>query len=130
MRKSHTHHSICGRLPVVVGLALMTVASARADYKTTVLADKPIAYYPLDMTIDNNGIATDLSGNGNNSTYYNIYPAAGPSVYLPNAGNFEGTSVSSFVDLSTATNNGILNFGGPITMEAWVQSTNTTQVPA
>jgi autotransporter-associated beta strand protein len=130
MKQSNTLHSICGRLSVAVGLVLMTIASARADYKNTVLADSPIAYYALDLTIDTNGTATDSSGNGNDSTYYNIYPSAGPSVYLPNAANFSGADLQSHVDLGSGTNSGILNFGGPITMEAWVQSTNTTQGPA
>ena len=118
------------RLLAVIGLLLIAAVTTRADYKSTVLGDKPIAYFALDLTIDNSGTATDLSGNGNNSTYYNIYPGAGPSAYIPNAAMFLGAAYSSYVDLSTAPNAGILNFGGPITMEAWVQSTNVTQGPA
>jgi len=109
---------------------LVAVITTHADYKSTVLGDKPIAYFVLDLTIDNSGTATDSSGNGNNSAYYNIYPVPGPSAFIPNAANFIGASVDSYVDLSTAPNPGILNFWGPITMEAWVQSTNITQGPA
>ena len=36
----------------------------------TVVSDKPIAYYPVNATVDPSGAtATDLSGNGNNGTY-------------------------------------------------------------
>ena len=124
--------AICGlrRFTIFNGLLLMTVFSARADYKSTVLSDQPVAYFALDLTIDNSGTATDLSGNGNNSAYYNLSSTAGPSAFIPNAAFFPAGGVQSFVDLSSGTNTGILNFGGPITMEAWVQSTNTTQGPA
>ena len=117
------------RFLATIGLALMSIINVHADYQSTVLNDHPLAYYALDLTIDNSGTATDLSGNGNNSTYYNIYPTAGPTAYIPNAAIFPGASAESYVDLSTAPNASILNFGGTITMEAWVQSTNTTQGP-
>ena len=123
------HRQTGGALAALV-LMSMAATVARADYKATVLNDKPLAYFALDLTVDNAGTATDLSGNGNSSTYYNIYPVTGPTAYIPNAANFAGQSVLSYVDLSTATNNSILNFGGIITMEAWVQSTNITQGPA
>ena len=129
MKTNLINHGFCSRFHLVIGLLLTIVLSARADYQSTVLGDHPLAYFALDLTIDNNGIATDLSGNGNNSAYYNISASAGPSAYLPNAAFFAGSSVQSFVDLSSGANSGILNFGGPITMEAWVQSTNTTQGP-
>ena len=44
---------------------------ACADHKSTVLNDAPLADYPLDLTIDSGGTASDLSGNGNDATYYN-----------------------------------------------------------
>jgi hypothetical protein len=130
MKKSTALCRLGGQIPAAVVLVLMTVSVAHADYKSTVLGDNPIAYFALDLTIDNNNVATDLSGNGNNSSYYNMYPVAGPTPYLPNAASFAGASLQSYVDLSTAPNPGLLNFGGPITMEAWVQSTNVTQGPA
>lgn len=129
MKKSNTLRLFSGWLPVF-GLVLAATTSVRADYQSTVLADHPIAYFALDLTIDNSGTATDLSGNGNDSTYYNIYPSTGPSSYLPNAANFSGAYLQSYVDLGSGTNTSILNFGGPITMEAWVESTNITQGPA
>ena len=120
-----------GRFLIAIGLLLTTVVSVRADYKSTVLGDNPLAYFALDLTIDSGGTATDLSGNGNDSAYYNLSASAGPTAYLPNAAYFAGTqSPPTFVDLSSGANAGILNFGGTITMEAWVQSTNITQGPA
>ena len=121
-----------GWFAIPLSLLLLVVATAHADYKSTVLGDNPIAYYALDLTIDNSGTATDLSGNGNNSTYYNLSAVPGPTAYLPNAAAFIGSSVSpgSFVDLSSGPNTSIMNFGGKITLEAWVQSTNTSQGPA
>ena len=62
------HRRTGGALAAVV---LMSMAStvARADYKATVLGDNPLAYFALDLTVDNAGTATDLSGNGNSSAY-------------------------------------------------------------
>lgn len=116
--------SLCSRFPLAVVLAITATATARADYHGTVLSDRPLAYYPVNSSVDPTGTtATDLSGNGNNGTYngtdpeYNTVP--GPSPYIPDALYFDG--FTSFVDLSTGSNPGLLNFSGPITMEAWVQ---------
>lgn len=101
--------------------------SARADYTSTVLGDKPIGFWPLSLYDNNatNGIATDLSGNTNNGSYVNIYVGynnvPGPSAYITNGISFDG--LSTYVDLSAGSNTALLNFGGEITMEAWVQST-------
>ena len=68
-----------GRFLIAIGLLLTTVVSVRADYKSTVLGDNPLAYFALDLTIDSGGTATDLSGNGNDSAYYNLSASAGPT---------------------------------------------------
>lgn len=130
MKTDNVLRCLPGRLLIAVGLLLTTLFSVRAGYESTVLGDNPLAYFALDLTVDTNGTATDLSGNGNDSGYYNLSPAAGPTAYIPNAAYFAGSSVESFVDLSSGVNAGILNFGGLITMEAWVQSADTTQGPA
>ncbi len=130
MKINNIFRTLQGGLLVAIGLLLTTVSSVQASYESTVLNDHPLAYYALDLTIDNSGTATDLSGNGNNSSYYVLSPTAGPTAYIPNAAYFGGSGAQSFVDLSSGANAGILNFGGLITMEAWVQSTNTTQGPA
>ena len=120
-----------GRFLMAFGLLLTTVFSVHATfYENTVLTDQPLAFYPLDLTIDNNSVATDLSGNGNNSTYYSLSSTAGPSTFIPNAAYFVANGTESFVDLSSGPTATIMNFSGTITMEAWVQTTNLTQSPA
>src|ERR1700722_12136311 len=96
-----------GRFLIVTGSILIAAVTARADYQSTVLADHPLAFYPINATVDPTGTtATDLSGNGNNGTYNGTDPqdnsVAGPTTYIPNALFFDGAT--SFVDLSTGTN--------------------------
>ena len=115
------------------GLVAISAGNVYADYQSAVLGDQPVAYYPINSSVDPTGTtATDLSGNGNNGTYngtdpeYNTVP--GPSSYILNALYFDG--FTSYVDLNTGSNPGLLNFSGPITLEAWVQPANTTEGPA
>jgi autotransporter-associated beta strand protein len=132
MKMKNTHISI-GRFRagclIILSLGLATVTTVRASYQDTVLADDPLAFYPLNLAVDTGSSATDISGNGNNGTYVNIADGfnneTGPSAFITNAVSFDGSS--EFVDLSTGTNIGILNFGGKITLEAWVQSGNPSQ---
>ncbi|HWY29216.1 MAG TPA: LamG-like jellyroll fold domain-containing protein, partial [Candidatus Acidoferrum sp.] len=121
--------SVYGRHLTVIGLLLMTLTTVRADYHSTVLADKPLAFYPINSTVDPVGTtATDLTGNANNGVYNGTDPefntVPGPSSFIPDALSFDG--FTSFVDLSTGANAGILNFGGTLTMEAWVQPATPT----
>jgi hypothetical protein len=119
-------------LTAIVGLMVCT--PVWADYQATVLADHPVGYWPLDLTVDTNidsttgdYIAADLSGNGNYGDYISISPGqltAGPSAYIPYGATFDGSS--AYVDLSVGSNTARLNFGGRITMEAWVQTTFDT----
>jgi hypothetical protein len=129
MKTQNSIHRLYGKFLIAIGLMLMTVVTVRADYQSTVLNDHPLAFYPINSSVDPTGTtATDLSGNGNNGTYngsdpqFNTVP--GPSPFIPNALSFDG--FTSFVDLSTGTNTAILNFGGTITMEAWVQPASPT----
>src|SRR5882724_2393118 len=129
MKKQNSTNHLCSRFMVTVALALTTAVTARADYHSTVLGDNPLAYYPINSDVDPTGImATDLSGNGNNGTYNGTDPEVntvpGPSSFIPNALLFNG--FTSFVDLSTGSNPGLLNFSGKITMEAWVQPATPT----
>ena len=94
--------------------------TAFSNYQGAVISDNPIGYWPLNLSEDNNGIATDFSGNGNNGTYFNISSAnlvAGPAPYVTNAVSFN----SAEVYFTSATNQPVLNFTGPTTLEAWVQ---------
>lgn len=127
IRNSNNLHY--GKFLVIAALALTAAITTRADYQSTVLADHPLAYYPINSNVDPVGIsATDVSGNGNNGTYNGTDPefntVTGPSAYLPNALYFDG--FTSFVDLSTGSNPSLLNFAGPITMEAWVQPASSS----
>lgn len=113
---------LCIRSGVTGALMLLALATAHADYPAVVLSDTPLAYYPLGVGFDaaSSGIATDLSGNNNNGTYSGTGPGfndvPGPSPYITNGIHFSGGF--TWVDLS---NPALLNFAGPITMEAWVQ---------
>ena len=129
MKVQQSKGSIRGRSLAILALLALTVSTTRADYQSTVLNDHPVGYWPLSLYDANatNGLATDLSGNGNTGTYVTISTGVndvpGPSAYITNAVSFDGST--TFVDLSTpATNTALLNFGGAITMEAWVQAAN------
>ena len=106
-----------------IGLALILAATARADYHSTVLADGPLAYYALNPAADGTSVAPDLTGNGNNGVAAGIAAATGPSPYLTNAAYFNG---SAAIDLSQGSNPGLLNFSGPITIEAWAQPSSSS----
>jgi autotransporter-associated beta strand protein len=121
-------HSTCrlgGKFLLVATSAMMTLTNVHASYQSTVLSDGPLAYYPLNLNLETTGTASDLSGNANSGTYVNIDPVfnnvAGPSAFITNAVSFDGQT--TYVDLATGSNPGLLDFSGPITMEAWVQST-------
>ncbi len=101
----------------------ITVTTA-TNYQSAVLSDNPIGYWPLDLTDPNasSGVATDLSGGGNNGSYESITPSgnlvAGPAPYITNAVSFNG---SGYVYLGFGNNPNYLNFTGPTTLEAWAQ---------
>ncbi len=129
MKFKNSAYLLCGRFLATVTLVFTAAVTAHADYQSTVLADTPLAFYPINANVDPVGItATDLSGNGNNGTYNGTDPefntVPGPSSFIPNALYFDG--FTSFVDLSTGSNPALLNFSGPITMEAWVQPASPT----
>ena len=101
----------------------------RADYQSLVLADGPVAYYPLNLNVDTGSVISDISGNGNNGTNVNVFNATGPSAYITNAASFLpgfGASIN-LPDASSSPSASMLNFGGPITMEAWVQPADPIQ---
>src|SRR5882762_7262370 len=114
MKTQNSTNRLCRRYLITVALALTTAITARADYHSTVLSDNPLAFYPINSSVDPTGTtATDLSGNGNNGTYNGTDPefntVPGPSSFIPNALFFDG--FTSFVDLSTGGNPALLNFG-------------------
>ena len=126
-------HRICMTLLAVTGLTLISAVTARADYRSAVLASHPVGYWPLDLgaetnknALTGNYIAADLSGHGNFGDYINIMPnngqnTNGPSGFISNAVAFNG--INTWVDLSVGSNTALLNVVGPISMEAWVEAT-------
>ena len=86
MNKQTAKSCSFSRFFVALGAALLSVLDARADYQSTVLADTPLAYYPLNLDVDTGSTASDLSGNGNYGTFVNIYSgfnhAVGPSAFI------------------------------------------------
>lgn len=101
----------------------MIATAARADYHSTVLADGPLAYYALNPAADGTSVAPDLTGNGNDGIAAGVTAAAGPSPFLTNAAYFNG---SAAIDLSQGSNPGLLDFNGPITIEAWAQPSSSS----
>jgi hypothetical protein len=113
-----TFHRRCVKFLTVAILVLTAAMNARADYQSTVLADNPVVYYALNPGVDGTAIAPDLTGNENDGIAVNISAAWGPSLYITNAANFNGASA---IDLSQGSFPDLLNFTGPITLEAWVK---------
>ncbi len=87
-----------------------------STYETGILADGPLAYYPLDEAAGGTN-AYDIAG-GHNGAYANPVAAvaAGPSSYIPAGAIFDGSSQSVLIPDTPA-----LDFAGQITLEAWVQ---------
>lgn len=129
MKPNHSTPGAASSLLVAILLGLASPTDLRADYQSSVLTDGPLAYYPLNLAIDTGTTASDLSGNNNPGTLFNISTAgnlaSGPSAFIPNAISFDGAS--TLVELSGGSNPGLLDFGGAITLEAWVQPANATQ---
>jgi hypothetical protein len=128
MMKPHRRiHIASAKIFVPLAMAVLAITNAKANYQATVLADQPVGYWSLDLTDPQatNGIATDLTGNGNNGSYFNIYPGynsvAGPSAFITDGVSLDGST--TYIDLSGG--NTALNFGGQIAMEAWVQPSSS-----
>src|SRR5262245_53229732 len=81
-------------LLVAFGIGLTCITAIGADYQSAVLADNPLAYYPLNLAVDTGTTSTDLSGNANHGTLVNITNTVnnvvGPSPLITNAIRFDG----------------------------------------
>jgi Concanavalin A-like lectin/glucanases superfamily/Bacterial lectin len=88
---------------------------APSAYDGAVLADQPLAFWPLSES--SGTIAYDIAG-GHNGGYSNAptLHVQGPSSYLPAGVALNGTD--QFIPVSYTP---ALDFGGLITLEAWVQ---------
>jgi len=90
-------------------------------YETGILADEPLAFYPLDEGSGTN--AYDIAG-GHNGAYANpvTNTATGPSTYIPVGAVFDGTSNGPAIIQSVLIpDTPALDFAGQITLEAWVK---------
>jgi hypothetical protein len=114
-----------GRVFAAMGLTLAACSSVRADYKSTVLADNPLAFYDMSYYVDLSGYTNynDLTGNGNDGNATNTTAASGPSAFLPTAAYFTGNN--SYADLSYGGNYSLLNFSGPISLETWCKPSSS-----
>src|SRR5258708_14881455 len=121
MKRKYSVRRLSGWFALAVASVLAATSTARADYQSAVLADNPFAFYPLNLAVDTIGTATDISGNGNDGSYVNIFSGYnntnGPSAYITNATAFNGSDTS--VDLSSASS--LTSLSNTLTLEAWVQ---------
>ena len=126
MKKESFPRFLNGRILGALAVALIGISAARAaDYQSTVLADSPLAYYPLNLDVDTGSTASRCSRVNNPGAFVNIFSgfnnAVGPSPYITNAISFDG--LSQYVDLGDPA---LFDFSGPITLEAWVQPASAT----
>jgi len=123
MKKIKLFSPKTGKYFACLGLVCLAGMTARADYPGTVLSDGPLAYYALNPAADPAGTSPDLTGNGNDGVAAGLAAATGPTAYITNAASFNG---AASVDLSEGGNAGLLDFTGPITLEAWVQPSSSS----
>src|ERR1700753_1363863 len=124
MKKQTSTRLFLARVFTVGSVAALTALNVRADYQSTVLADNPLAFYAVNPGGDVSSTEPDLTGNQNYGAVQNVTAINGPSAHSTIAGYCNATS--SLIDLSPGANTGILNFSGPITLEAWVQTAPTS----
>jgi hypothetical protein len=85
-------------------------------YQATILADNPVAYYPLDET--SGTAAADASTNANNGTY-----TSGFTLNQAGAGTLTGRAVTFASGYVTVPSIAAINITGDITLECWVYPT-------
>jgi hypothetical protein len=117
-----------GNYPQINLLQIRDITSTVvSNYQSAVLADNPLAYFALNPAADPSGTSPDLTGNGNDGEASDITATNGPSPYITNAANFEAAN-DSFDDFSSVgANPGLLDFSGPITLEAWAQPSSSSE---
>jgi hypothetical protein len=131
MKKQKNMRPLCLMLLVTAAPALMFVASARADYASTVLADSPVAYYQLnDSTPWTPNVATNsgsLGAAGNGVSF------AQATYQVPGAIVGDSDTAMGFSAIDTNSDDGAfptvipyiaaLNTTGSFTVEAWLRPT-------
>jgi hypothetical protein len=126
---------------VIVAPALMLIATARADYQSTVLADKPLAYYPLnESTPWTPNVATN---SGSLGAAGNAVSFAGEVFNVPGAIAGDSDTAIRFTAIDVNSIDGgvptvipytaALNTSSSFTVEAWLRPTeegaNNAQCP-
>jgi len=119
-------------LPCAATLLMGLQAAFAADYPTTILGDKPVAYYRLEETAG--GVAADSSGNHLDGAYVanssSTFPLLGQPGIETNSAFFNGGSDFAHVDipynilLSPTNGDGVT--GAPFSAECWVQATSAS----
>src|SRR5215213_5476260 len=84
----------------------------RRSLRDAILAERPVAYWPLDDA--SGSTATDLSGNGHHGTYTGTVVPNAPAPRGPRATNFAATG---YVGLPASSP---LDITGALTLELWV----------
>ena len=131
MKNRHPMHHLNLALLATAASALMFVAAARADYQSTVLADKPVAYYPLnEATPWTPNVATN---SGSLGAAGNAVSFAGEVFKVPGAIVGDPDTAIRFTAIDTNSNDGgvptvipyiaALNTSGSFTVEAWLRPT-------
>jgi hypothetical protein len=113
-----------------VTLLMASTLSHAADYPSTILADKPVAYYRLEET--SGSVAADSSGNHLDATYVQnstgTFPELGQPGIDTNSAFFNGTSDAAHVDIPynivLSPTNADGKTGAPFSAECWAQATS------
>ncbi|MGA2244784.1 MAG: LamG domain-containing protein [Verrucomicrobiota bacterium] len=131
MKNPYPRHRLYLALLATAAPALMFVAPARADYQTTVLADKPLAYYPLnESTPWTPNVATNSGSLGSAG---NAVGFAGEIFKEPGAIVGDPDTAIRFSAIDTNSDDGgvptvipyvaALNASGSFSVEAWLRPT-------
>lgn len=110
--------TIVSRSVLIAGLGLATTQAAVAQYSTTILKDKPVAYYRLGESTGST-VATDSSPNGFNGAY-----ERSPELGVPGLINDPNTAVDFTNGDVVINDNPALDFVSvPFSIEAWFSVT-------
>jgi len=122
-------------LSLAAAASLLCPRANAADYPTTILGDKPVAYYRLEE-LPGATVAVDSSSNALNGTY-NFNSTGSPLLGLPGidtnsisfsygsgASDFGYVSIPYNILLSPVNSDGLT--GAPFSAECWVEATTLT----
>jgi hypothetical protein len=121
-----SYYGLIDSIRITQGIGRYTPLTINTDtYKTTVLADSPLAYWKMDET--SGTILTDSSGHGYNGTYGILSQINGPKLISSGNGmqcSYSGSNIyaeGALIPDSTA----LRLVGSACSFEFWLQTTNT-----